>query len=143
MPRMADLDCQVCEYKIRDLYLADPPEVFVHKADDGTVHTMEYVYVPRIRNAEWSDRDSVVVFKDAKGQLRYPGRNDLPTPQGCARIVMKSLREVERFERQYGVRNEAAWYDSGSGTKRPDDEFVNRMPSEEQRRDSFMKAWRQ
>ena len=72
--------------------------------------------------AQWSDKDAVVVFRDADGKIRYPGRNDTPTPAGCERVVMRSLREVEQFERTHGVRSEMAWFDKGSG-RGHDDKF--------------------
>lgn len=65
----------------------------------------------RTRNAEWTDADAVVVFRKPDGSISYPGRNDKPTPPGCERVVMKSLRAVEKFERENGVRNEAMWFD--------------------------------
>jgi len=37
------------------------------------------------------------------GKIRYPGRNDVPTPAGYERVVMRSLREVESFEKQAKV----------------------------------------
>jgi hypothetical protein len=68
-------------------------------------------YVLRRERTQWSDADSVVVFKDASGKIRYPARNDAPTPAGYERVQLRSLREVEKFERQHNVRNEAIWYD--------------------------------
>jgi uncharacterized protein YijF (DUF1287 family) len=66
-------------------------------------------------NAQWDDKTAVVVFRDAQGKIRYPGRNDLPTPAGCERVVMRSLREVEAFEKKEKVHSEMAWFDKGSG----------------------------
>lgn len=53
-------------------------------------------------------------------QVRYPDRNDRPMPtryrqQGFERRELKTLREVERFERERGVQSEAAWFNRGSG----------------------------
>lgn len=66
-------------------------------------------------NAQWSDRDAVVVFKKENGDYSYPMNNQKPTPAGCERIVMRSLREVEAFERKAGVLNEAMHFDKGNG----------------------------
>jgi len=66
-------------------------------------------------NTQWSEADSIVVFKKPDGTFSYPAVNTKPTPDGCERIVMRSLREVERHEREAGVRSEIAHFDRGSG----------------------------
>jgi hypothetical protein len=66
-------------------------------------------------NTQWSEKDAVVVFRKPDGTFSYPAVNTKPTPEGCERIVMRSLREVEAHERSAGVRSEIAWYDRGSG----------------------------
>jgi len=63
---------------------------------------------------QWSDADAVVVFKKPDGTFSYPAVNTKPTPDGCERIVMRSLREVERHERVANVRSEIAWFDRGT-----------------------------
>jgi hypothetical protein len=67
------------------------------------------------RQAEWSDADAVVVFKDKNGKFRYPGQNSVVTPKDCERITLRSLRAVEQFEKIANVRSEIAWFDRGSG----------------------------
>ena len=70
----------------------------------------------RQKNAQWSDKDASVVYRRAEdGKIIYPATNDQPTPPGCERIVMRSLKEIERFEKKKKGRKEAAWYDRGSG----------------------------
>lgn len=66
------------------------------------------------RDAQWSDADAVVVFKKPNGSFSYPARNDKKTPEGCERVVMRSLREVERHEKEAGVLSEIAHFDRGS-----------------------------
>ena len=66
-------------------------------------------------NTQWDEKDAVVVFRKPDGSYSYPARNDKATPPGCQRIVMRSLREVERHEREAGVRSEIAHFDRGSG----------------------------
>lgn len=145
MPRMADYDCEICDHKLRDVFMQDAPDVLYHDAGGGVQHPMRFVYIPLARAAEWSDADAVVVYRKPNGEFVYPARNDQPTPKGCERVVMKSLRAVERFERETGTRNEAIHYDRGSGTRRPDDRLpspYDRMPSEEKRLAAFMRGWR-
>jgi hypothetical protein len=66
-------------------------------------------------NTQWAEADAVVVFKKPDGTFSYPAVNTKPTPEGCERIVMRSLREVERHEREAGVLSEIAHFDRGSG----------------------------
>jgi len=66
-------------------------------------------------NTQWDEKDAVVVFRKPDGNYSYPARNDKPTPEVCERIVMRSLREVERHEREAGVLSEIAHFDRGSG----------------------------
>ena len=63
---------------------------------------------------------AVVWQNPATGEVRYPGRNDVPIPQryasqGFVRREMPTLRDVHAFESERGVRNEKAWFDNGSG----------------------------
>lgn len=111
MPRLIDADCLKCDYRERDKFYMSVPEVLTHKAENGETHTLQQVLLARSRNSQWSDQDAVVVFRKPDGSLSYPARNDKPTPAGCERVVMRSLREVERFERKHNVRNEAMWFD--------------------------------
>ena len=67
------------------------------------------------RDAEWGDSSAVVVFKKPNGEFSYPMNNSKATPAGCERIVLRSLRQVEQFEKVAGVKNEAMHYDRGSG----------------------------
>lgn len=68
------------------------------------------------RPAQWDDATAPLVFVNQKtGEVRYPGRHDAVPPAGYARQHLRSLREVERFEREHGVRSEMAWFDPGSG----------------------------
>ena len=67
------------------------------------------------QTTQWDEADAVVVFKKPDGTFSYPAINTKPTPEGCERIVMRSLREVERHEKEAGVRSEIAWFDRGSG----------------------------
>lgn len=61
------------------------------------------------------------MFENPKtGKVSYPGRNDVPLPKrladaGFERKEMRSLRQVENFEKEHKVLNQAMHYDSGSG----------------------------
>lgn len=120
MPRLVDLVCKSCGKEERDRYIEVP---HVYLCIDCNGECDEIWWAPRTRkDAQWSEKDAVVVFRDpATGSIRYPGRNDRPTPAGHERITMRSLREVEAFEKVSKVRCEAMHFDSGSGTMRPDE----------------------
>ena len=77
----------------------------------------------RQRPGDWDDASAVLVFKNKDGHVRYPGQNTVPCPAGYEPVRLRSLREVERFEREHGVRSEMAWFDRGSG--RGHDDYQN------------------
>lgn len=120
MMRMLDLKCADCGAEVTDFFVRAVPARIIHFECGGE---MEQVYRLRPRDAQWSDRDAVVVYRKPDGEYSYPGRNDRPTPAGYTRVVMRSLREVEAFERRAGVTNEAMHFDRGSGTLRLDDTY--------------------
>lgn len=143
MLRILDLECRKCGRVVRDLFFRNVPRVIVHARvakRSRCKGVMDQVFLPSPRNAGWSDRDAVVVFKKADGSISYPGRNDGPTPKGCERVVMRSLREVERFEKEQGVRCEAMHFNSGNGL--PVIDHLDTRPSEEKRFEAFMKGYR-
>jgi hypothetical protein len=71
-----------------------------------------YQPVHRRTYAQWDDQTAPLVFVRASdGELRYPGRNDAVCPPGHTPMRLRSLQEVNRFERQHGVANEAMHYD--------------------------------
>ncbi len=74
-------------------------------------------WLPRLRrDAQWSDSTAVMIHVDPKtGDIRYPGTHEAKLKPGYERRYLRSLREVENFERKQGVRSEMAWFDKGSG----------------------------
>ena len=90
-----------------------------------------------------SESEAVVVYRDASGKIRYPPRNDQPTPPNCERIVMRSIAEVRSFERAHGVSNEAMEYDRGSGRSRDGGDLAparSALPERERFR-RFLSGW--
>lgn len=136
-----DLECRKCGAVLRDVFLRKVPKRLIHckTAKSRCTGVMEQVFLPRPRNAGWSDKDAVVVFRKPDGSISYPSQNNCQTPKGCERITMRSLREVESFEKQNGVRCEAMHYNSGNGAELLD--HIDVMPSLEKRQDAFLKAW--
>lgn len=58
--------------------------------------------------------DPVLIFKDAQGNVRFPGRNDAPTPEGFRRVELRTVREVRAFEREMNLK-ETARHDAAQG----------------------------
>jgi hypothetical protein len=90
---------------------------------------MEQDWLPRLgRDAQWNDHTSVMIHVDPKtGDIRYPGNHDAKLKPGYERQYLRSLREVERFEREHNVRSEMAWFDKGSGRGHDDEYRGKRM----------------
>jgi|SRR5579872_4353640 len=69
----------------------------------------------------WHPSETSVVYEHPQtGDVKYPGRMDVPMPEryanaGYVRKEIRTDREMQRFESSHGVRNERAWFDKGSG----------------------------
>lgn len=141
--RLLDLECQKCGAVIRDKFFRKVPRKIIHRRTDKTSRCrgeMAQAFLPRgSRHAQWGDKDAVVVFKKADGSISYPGRNDVATPKGSERIVMRSLREVEKFEKEQNVRCEAMHFNRGNGVEVID--HIDNRPSEQERFAAFMRGW--
>lgn len=84
-----------------------------------TCHTpMEQRWWERGRQREtvWAKAEWATVFRKPDGSYKFPGRADVPTPEGCERITIKSDREMAQVEQAAGVRSERRWFDRGSGS---------------------------
>lgn len=44
----------------------------------------------------------VVIHKDAKGNIRYPGRADAPVPKGFQKVELTTVQQVRQLEREQG-----------------------------------------
>lgn len=73
---------------------------------------MHITFRQRTRNAQWSERDGIVLYREASGKFRYPGRNDEPTPAGCERVEIRSMSELARHERETGTVSEIRHFDT-------------------------------
>lgn len=106
-----DLRCNGCGCEFVDFPLPTVPDA-IRCICGGAV---EIIYRPRPRNAQWSDRDCSVVYRDGNGKIYYPSRNDQPTPKDRERVEIRSLADMTRFERDHNVTNEAMHFDKGTG----------------------------
>lgn len=69
----------------------------------------------------WHPSETSVVFEHpVTGDVKYPGKSDIPMPEryakyGYVRKEIRTDRDMQKFEVAHGVRNERAWFDKGSG----------------------------
>jgi len=118
MKRMVDIRCLSCSHEQSDQLLDEHDVVCCIRCGALT----EQVWWKRPRGpAQWDDHTAVAVDicndptcpEDVR--VRYIGSHDARRKPGYERVFLRSLREVERFEREHNVRSEMAWYDRGSG----------------------------
>lgn len=68
--------------------------------------------------AQWDDNTSVLVLVNndpncpADVKVRYPGRHDAKVPAGYERVYLRSLKDVDKFEREHKVMNHRMHYDN-------------------------------
>ena len=62
-----DVGCKSCGYEIEDFAFPNSPTDDIRCLECGG--TAEIIYRSRKKNAQWSDRDACVVFRDASGKL--------------------------------------------------------------------------
>lgn len=123
MARNVDLRCSACGREEANVLLA--VEETVECVD--CKHAMDQIWWGRPRGpAQWDDSTAVMVHvHPGTGEVRYVGSHDAKLKPGFERQYLRSLREVERFEKSHGVQSEMAWYDKGSG-RGFDDEYRGR-----------------
>jgi len=135
MPKYLDLEC-ACGAEVTDLFVMKVPSRIVH-LECG--REMEQVYRARL-STPVLEKNLAVVFRDKQGRIRYPGRNDAPTPRGYERLTIPP-REMDKFCRENNVLHEDSNYNRGGrgfdgGGTDP------RLPSEEKRYEKFRESTR-
>ena len=113
MARSIDWTCSACG--IREWAMADVDETRTCTCGQP----MQQDWLPRIqRDAQWDDQRAVLVLVNddpscpADVKVRYPGSHDCRVPPGYRRQYLRSLQEVNKFERTHGVANHVMHYDS-------------------------------
>ena len=139
MPRLLDLECSGCGAEVDDFFVMRPPCRLIHLECGGE---LEPVYRLRPRAAQWSDRDSITVFRKPDGTFSYPMRNDVKTPPNCERVSIRSLPELRAFERQAGVTSHIANYDSTGRSIDDETPSPQHRESEDQRYNRFRESTR-
>lgn len=77
------------------------------------------------QDASIHQSEKVVVFRNAQGEVRIPGRADRPMPEkyaaaGFVREELSSVAEIRKVEKQKGLIHESSNYDSGSAAPERD-----------------------
>lgn len=119
MARTIDWRCR-CGYEVLDCLAADNEQ----RACPQCSAPMEQVWWNRrSANAQWDDSTSILLHvHPGTGDIRYPGQHTAKLKDGYERVYLRSLSEVNRFERTHGVANEAMHFDrNGRGL----DDYVN------------------
>lgn len=115
MPRH-DLVCPSC-----NAYYPDSPlDTIQNCAECGALLEILWTssHPQAATNTHPSER-AVVWQHPQTGEVRWPGRNDVPMPEryaaaGFQRREFETARELEKFEKERNVRNEKLWYNSGN-----------------------------
>lgn len=69
---------------------------------DGCGKISEQILVPSGSAGEFSE--PIVVHVAADGAVRFPGRSDAKVPKGFERRELRTIRQIENFERQMNTR---------------------------------------
>ncbi len=113
MIRTIDWSCE-CGHEIIDA-LADEHE---HKRCTCGQPMRQIWWRRRSSSAQWDDATAVMVLVNndpscpADVRIRYPGRHDAKVPPNYERVYLRSLAEVNKFERSHGVANHVMHYDN-------------------------------
>lgn len=121
MIRMVDTACRGCKTEHLDVLLDDAAILLPCLACGGEIEQIWWRRTPK--DAQWDDATAVLIHVNSQtGEVSYPGRTDAQPRAGFESHRLRSLREVENFERAHNVRSEMAWFDQGSG--RGHDDYV-------------------
>lgn len=63
------------------------------------------IYLPSRLYANACNIDPVVVHRAADGTYKMPGRSDAPVTAGYERVELRSIRDIERFEREVNTQH--------------------------------------
>lgn len=115
MRRMIDFYCCECSYEVLDVMAQEDERRCCPKC--GVVMTQRW-WAARRADAQWDDKTAVLVHvtddpsvpEDCR--VRYVGSHDAKLKDGYRRMYLRSLREVDRFEREHKVAVHAMHYDS-------------------------------
>lgn len=119
MPALHDMICSSCHFEFRDIPVDKAGTRSMCNCVGGRLEILWRT--SHQRDAAVHSKERTALYYSAKeGKWQYPGSNDQPVPdrlkrRGYERVEFNSLRDIERHEKQAGVRSEKAWFDAGTG----------------------------
>lgn len=109
MARLVDIFC-ACGRRETDVMCAD--DATFECPDCHTLMQQDW-WTRRPKPAQWDDHTSVLVHVNPEtGDVRYPGQHSAKVKEGYERVYLRSLAEVNRFERSHQVAVHAMHYDN-------------------------------
>ena len=112
--RMVDFRCDACGRVEHDI-MATPDE---NRRCVCGGPAQQIWWQTRTLAPQWSPQNAVVVHKDRRGNISYPGRVDDPVPPGFERVEMRDFRSLDRFCKEHKVQNEIQGCSDKGGTGR-------------------------
>jgi hypothetical protein len=115
-----DVRCDPCNTEIIDLpFRNGVPDRLIHLECGNEMR----LFTKKSFLGVVEEKDAAVVFRRVSdGKYIYPGSNRKRTPAGCERIVMRSVRELEKHYERTGAMSEVVAYDRNSGRGLDDSE---------------------
>jgi hypothetical protein len=113
-----DLICDKCDKIIKNVNLKTQ-FTLPHEGCGGILEILWQP--PSTKQASVCPKERAVVWYDERtGDVRYPGRNDVPMPKrykdaGFSRREFPSFHDLKRFEKEKGLVSEVVNFDRGSG----------------------------
>lgn len=74
--------------------------------------------------------DPVVIHRDAAGNVRFPASPDSPVPSGFAKVELRTVHEVRKFEREVNGKERARWDEHRERVARAAEESTRARRSE-------------
>jgi hypothetical protein len=115
---MADYRCSTCGERQEHWFPSAPDKV---QCLCGAAADRIIVFTGKQHVTACHPTEACVYYEHpGTGDVQYTGRNDVAMPErlaqrGYVRREMRTLKEIQKFEKRHKVINEAAWYDRGSG----------------------------
>lgn len=113
MPRSVDFVCDPCGVRIWAIAGVDET-----RTCDRCGAAMTQDWLPRLRrDAQWDDNRAVLVHVTddpsvpADRRVRYVGSHDAKLKDGYRKVYLRSLQEVNRFEKEHQVCNHVMHFD--------------------------------
>lgn len=113
-----NVQCTLCGQIIENYYSSSWSSPLLHD-DGGELVILWQSDSPRTVTVHPLER-TVIYRNPLTGDVAYPPTNDQKMPSryrqaGYVREEFEHARDLEKFEKEKGVRNEKLWYNNGNG----------------------------